>query len=94
MELQIFISILFTALAFIAIGSFAYFSPSHFGGDFKIVRTPKFISIKHSISTNNYVIKYTKKMGLGILIAGFLAIVLAVTYLFYPEILLIFNYTK
>jgi|GEM_PF-2871853 len=91
MELRIFFSIFLSALAFLAIGSFAYYKPSCFGGTFKLVRTSKFLSIKHRISTNDFVIKNTKIVGAGILIAGFLAIVFAVTYLFYPEILSIFR---
>lgn len=94
MELRVFLSILFSALAFLAIGSFAYHRPSYFGGNFKLVRTPKFLSIKHSVSSNDFIIKKTKIVGIGIFIAGFLALVFAVTYLFYPETLLIFNYAK
>lgn len=94
MELRIFLSLFFIAIAFLTTGYFAYSNPACFGGDCKLVKTSNFLSIKHSISTNDFVIQNTKRIGIGIFIVGFLALVFAVTYLFYPEILLIFNYAK
>lgn len=94
MELRIFLSILFTSLAFLAVGFLAYLNPSHFGGNFKLVRAPKSFTVKHSISSNYFVIKNVKLIGLGIVIAGFLGVAFAAAYLFRPEIMLVFGYAK
>lgn len=94
MELRIILSIVFTGLVFLSLGFFAYLKPAHFGGDFKLVRTPKFVSLQHDISSNTFVVRYAKIIGIGIMIAGFLAIVFAVIYSFYPDILMVLSYTK
>jgi len=78
MELQALFALLFIAVVLLVLGVCSYLRPSYFGGDFKIIRTSGFFSIKHSVATNDYNIKHAKNAGLGCIIGGLFVLVVAV----------------
>ena len=93
MELRIFVSLFITALASLFIGSIAYLKPAHFGGSLSLERTQRFVSIRHHVSTNDFVIKNVRRIGMGFILSGLLAVVVAVVYSVYLGVILYFNYS-
>ncbi len=87
MELRMLVSYFLGSFLFLLYGYFMWHNPSFFGGEFKLTRTLKFYSISYIKSSNDFVIRNTRIIGVGFIVSGFLVMIFAIAYSFYPLIM-------
>lgn len=80
------------SLVFFFCGLLMWRRPDLTGGEFKLMKSSTFYSIKYIRASNVYLLKQVRYVGIGFIMAGLLSGVFAIIYIIRPEVLQLFQY--
>ena len=80
------------SLVFFLCGLLMWRRPDLTGGEFKLMKSSTFYSIKYIKASNVYLLKQVRHVGIGFIIAGLLSVIFTIAYIIQPEVLQMFQY--